>query len=61
MFNRTNLLKYVIMFIVVTTATKVIPSCGVLQGQAVYVGLIASSTFALIDVCYPHVVVREKN
>jgi hypothetical protein len=61
MFNQTNLLKYVIMFIVVTTATKVIPTCGVLRKQAVYVGLIASSTFALIDVCYPQVVVREKD
>ena len=28
MVNRTNLLKYVIMFIAVTTATKVIPTCG---------------------------------
>ena len=60
MFNQTNLLKYVIMFLVVTTATKVIPTCGVLQKQAVYVGLVASSTFALIDICYPQVVVREK-
>ena len=61
MFNQTNLLKYVIMFIVVTTATKVIPTCGVLRKQAVYVGLVASSTFALIDICYPQVVVREKD
>jgi hypothetical protein len=61
MFNQANILKYVIMFIVVTTATKVIPTCGVLQKQAIYVGLIASSTFALIDVCYPQVVVRERD
>ena len=61
MFNQTNLLKYVIMFLVVTTATKVIPTCGVLRKQAVYVGLVASSTFALIDICYPQVVVRERD
>ena len=61
MFNQTNLLKYAIMFLVVTIATKVIPTCGVLQKQAVYVGLVASSTFALIDICYPQVVVREKD
>ena len=61
MFNQTNLLKYVIMFLVVTIATKVIPTCGVLQKQAVYVGLVASSTFALIDICYPQVVVKERD
>ena len=61
MFNQTNLLKYVIMFLVVTTATKVIPTCGVLRKQAVYVGLVASSTFALIDVCYPRIVVKERD
>ena len=61
MFNQTNLLKYIIMFLVVTTATKVIPTCGVLRKQAVYVGLVASSTFALIDVCYPQVVIRERD
>ena len=49
-------MKYVIMFIVTALATKVIPTCGVLQQHAVYVGLISASTFALIDMCDPHVV-----
>tara|TARA_B100001093_G_C26658325_1_gene940654 strand:- start:484 stop:636 length:153 start_codon:yes stop_codon:yes gene_type:complete len=49
------------MFIVVSTATKVIPTCGVLKEHAVYVGLISSSTFALIDICSPHVIVEKEN
>jgi len=50
--NKENLLKYLIMFIVVTTATLVIPTCGVLKSQAVMVGLLASTTFAIIDMVY---------
>jgi hypothetical protein len=50
-------IKYVIMFIVTALATKVIPTCGVLQKHAVYVGLISASTFALIDMCDPHIVI----
>ena len=45
--NTGNALKYFVMFFVVTTATKIIPTCGVLQEHAIYVGLIAASTFAL--------------
>ena len=57
--NQNNLIKYCIMFLVVTTATKIIPTCGVLQQHAIYVGLIAASTFALIDMCYPNYVVTN--
>jgi exosortase/archaeosortase len=57
--NQANLIKYVVMFLVVTTATKIIPTCGVLQQHAIYVGLIAASTFALIDMCYPNYVVTN--
>lgn len=59
MIDRVNLMKYLVMFFVVTVATKVIPSCGVLRKQAMYVGLVASSTFALLDVCYPQIVVEK--
>ena len=60
--NTENIIKYLIMFAVVSYSTKIIPTCGVLQEHAMYVGLIASSTFALIDICYPNYVVvdREK-
>ena len=57
--NQNNLIKYCIMFFVVTTATKIIPTCGVLQQHAIYVGLIAASTFALTDMCYPNYVVTN--
>lgn len=58
--NRENIIKYLIMFAVVSYSTKIIPTCGVLQEHAMYVGLIAASTFALIDICYPNYVVVDK-
>ena len=59
--NNNNLVKYVIMFVVVTISTRVIPTCGVLKQHALYVGMIAASTFALIDTCYPNYVVVDGN
>ena len=52
--NKENLLKYVVLFTVVTLATLLIPTCGVLKSQAVSVGLVAATTFATIDMVYPH-------
>ena len=52
--NKENLLKYVVLFAVVTVATLLIPTCGVLKSQAVSVGLVAATTFATIDMVYPH-------
>ena len=49
------------MFFIVTTATKIIPSCGVLQKHAIYVGLIKSSTFALIDICSPNYILIDQS
>ena len=60
MIQIRNLLKYLIMFLVTTTATKIIPSCGVLQEHAIYVGLISATTFALIDICSPHVIIQKE-
>ena len=57
--NTGNAVKYFIMFFVVTTATKIIPTCGVLQEHAIYVGLISASIFALIDTYYPIVVYKD--
>ena len=61
MIHQKNLIKYLIMFLVVTTATKVIPTCGVLQEHAIYVGLISASTFALIDICSPNIIIQKEN
>lgn len=52
--NMQNIIRYVVMFVVITVATKVIPTCGVLQNHAIYVGLIASSTLAILDMCQPN-------
>ena len=58
--NKEHLLKYLIMFVVVSGATLVIPTCGVLKSQAVMVGLLAATTFAIIDMVYPnHVYINE--
>ena len=58
--NKEHLLKYLIMFVVVSVATLVIPTCGVLKSQAVMVGLLAATTFAINDMNYPnHVYINE--
>tara|TARA_Y100001980_G_C14200134_1_gene63994 strand:- start:141 stop:365 length:225 start_codon:yes stop_codon:yes gene_type:complete len=61
-FNLQNIIRYVVMFVVVTVATKVIPTCGVLQNHAIYVGLIAASTLAILDMCQPnYVMIKQEN
>jgi hypothetical protein len=52
--NKENLLKYIVIFAVVTLSTFLIPTCGVLKSQAITVGVVAATTFATIDMVYPH-------
>mgnify|MGYP001502085113 FL=1 len=52
--NKENLLKYIVIFAVVTLSTFLIPTCGVLKSQALTVGLVAATTFATIDMVFPH-------
>jgi exosortase/archaeosortase len=54
--NSQNIIRYLVMFIIVTVSTKIIPTCGVLQNHAIYVGLISATTLALLDMCYPNYV-----
>jgi hypothetical protein len=61
MFQEKNLMKYLIMFLVTSIATMIIPTCGVLKEHAVYVGLISASTFALIDICSPTIIIEKEN
>ena len=61
MINTNNLIKYLILFIVTSTATKVIPTCGVLKEHAIYVGLISASTFALFDICSPNIIIEKES
>ena len=48
MFDLKNLIKYFIMFLVTSTATIIIHTCGVLKQHAIYVGLIFFSNKVLI-------------
>ena len=59
--NPQNIIRYLVMFVVVTISTKIIPTCGVLQNHAIYVGLISSTTMALLDMCYPNYVLNDKD
>ena len=52
--NKDHLLKYLILFTTVTLSTLVIPTCGVLKSQAVAVGLLASTVFAILDMMFPN-------
>ena len=58
--NTENLIKYLIMFSVITIATLIIPTCGVLKQHAIFVGLIASTTYSILDICYPNYIVKDK-
>jgi|TARA_B100002051_G_scaffold263274_1_gene286815 hypothetical protein len=59
--NQTNMVKYVILFSVVALSTFYIPNCSIINEHAIYIGLLAATTFALLDRYMPHVVVRRKN
>tara|TARA_B100001093_G_scaffold487939_1_gene524694 strand:+ start:714 stop:932 length:219 start_codon:yes stop_codon:yes gene_type:complete len=58
--NIQNMIRYAVMFVIITISTKVIPTCGVLQNHAIYVGLIAASTLAILDMCYPNYVIDKR-
>lgn len=58
--NQENLIKYLIMLAVVSISTLIIPTCGVLKQHAIFVGLISSTTYAILDMCYPNYVVKDK-
>jgi exosortase/archaeosortase len=61
MIDLKNIIKYLLMFLVTSVATMIIPTCGVLKQHAIYVGLISASTFALIDICSPQIIVEKEN
>ena len=61
MINRQNLIKYIILFLVVTTSTYYIPNCSIMNEHAMYIGLLAATTFVLLDRYIPHIVMIENN
>ena len=58
--NQENLIKYLVMFIIVSLSTFIIPTCGVLKQHAIYVGFIASTTYSILDMCYPNYILQNK-
>jgi hypothetical protein len=54
--NMNNLLKYVILFCVVAGSTFYIPNCNIINEHAVYIGLLAATTFAILDRMFPDIV-----
>jgi hypothetical protein len=62
MINYTNLLKYSILFLVVTISTFYIPNCNIINEHSVYIGLLAATTFVLLDRLFPNVIgINENN
>ena len=41
MFNQQNIIKYLILFSVVTLSTYMIPNCSIMNEHAMYIGLLA--------------------
>jgi len=57
--NMNNLVKYVILFCVVAGSTFYIPNCNIINEHAVYIGLLAATTFAILDRFFPNVVLEN--
>ena len=60
MINTKNLIKYIIILAVVTISTYYIPGCSIMNEHAIFIGLLAATTFATLDRYNHHVVVVEK-
>ena len=58
--NQENLIKYLVMFVVVSVSSFIIPTCGVLKQHAIYVGFIASTTYSILDMCYPNYIPQNQ-
>ena len=57
--NIKRLIKYLIMLFVVSMSTFYIPNCSVIIEHAFYIGLLAATTFAVLDNCIPEKVVID--
>lgn len=60
MINTKNLIKYIILLTVVTISTYYIPNCSIMNEHAIFIGLLAATTFATLDRYIPNVVIVEK-
>tara|TARA_Y100000817_G_scaffold309123_1_gene297805 strand:- start:374 stop:565 length:192 start_codon:yes stop_codon:yes gene_type:complete len=55
--NLKHLFKYLIMLIVITVSTFYIPNCSIINEHAIYIGLLAATTFVLLDKYVPTVII----
>ena len=60
MFNVQNVLKYFLLLSIVTISTYYIPNCSIMNEHAIYIGLLAATTFVLLDRYMPHIVIVEQ-
>jgi len=60
MFNVQNILKYTLLLSIVTISTYYIPNCTIMNEHALYIGLLAATTFVLLDRYMPHIVIVEQ-
>lgn len=61
MIDKKRLFKYLILLLIVSASTFYIPECSIINKHAFYVGLLAASTFAILDQCLPTQVIIDKN
>ena len=54
-----NVIKYTVLLLVVSMSTFYIPNCSIMNEHAFYIGLLAATTFALLDRYMPHIVMIE--
>ena len=60
MIDKKKLFKYLILLFVVSASTFYIPGCSIINKHAFYIGLLAASTFAILDQCLPNQVIINK-
>ena len=60
MLNVQNIMKYFLMLSIVTISTFYIPNCSIMNEHAIYIGLLAATTFVLLDRYMPYIVIVEQ-
>jgi len=61
MLNIRNIMKYFLMLLIVTSSTYYIPNCSIINEHAIYIGLLAATTFVLLDRYMPYIVIVEQD
>ena len=61
MFNTHNVIKYLLMLTIVTSSTYYMPNCSIMNEHAIYIGLLAATTFVLLDRYIPYIVIVQQD